>query len=1313
MAGTIDQLNFEVILTDDAFQKKVKDDIGLAEELNDKLTTALEIKKKVDTKTFDEIANSIKNIEKHTESLDKKHRNYNSGIKQTNTALSQTTDIMRTLTRLTGLTFGVETVRRFVGALVSVTGEFEVQKMALTSMLQDADKADEIFNTLRQEALNSPYTFQDLTKYAKQLTAFNIDADQLIETEKRLADVAAGLGVDMGRIILAYGQVKAAGVLKGTELRQFTEAGVPLLQSLAEQIQETEGHAISLSEVFQRITKKEIPFEMVEEAFKRMTSEGGKFYNMQEVLVNTLQGKIGKLRDVWQQALYDIGSSQDSFLKGAVDTATWLVSHMEKIGGLIMPIVKGFGAYAAILAVVALRQKALQLARFVTVIARVATGANSAAAAMRLLGSSAKATAGAIGTLVSIGLLLYEVLKNTAGASAKFSKELDEIHKNARDTNSYDAEIGRLKELRNILGNTNNSYEARRQALAEIKSIVPGYHAQLTEEGKLINNNKEALDGYIESMNREAKMAGAKDELTELYKKRREVSRNLAEVWKNSQGGAGFIGYGLFGQELSNDSQVRNQEQLHTLSLQLKEVDKRIADVNKEVSASGGFIIPNEDNDWGYPAGEPGADIQARIAALKEVQGYYETLKDVMSDADIQKFFDANKIQTNGFNFWEQILELTKELEQVNPEAAARIFSEYNKFIVSQKAADAKDAIKTAEEQAAALEKWRDALHKWQKDWGGDYKGIEYDIDRVVRDYNNEDEEITKDYLESLDMIMEAHWGDAEAIQKEVDALDKLVAARRAANSTAAQEKLNDLAAKYVKENTKDLNLRDWGDKSIGQIRGIYRTLTELAAGEIVVDETLQKRLDDAGVKIEDFAKLSKEEFKELADNAKEELMKRLGDTIREIISDLSGLASAMGEVAEMSGNKGVVAFADAITNMMPMVESTIDKLSKGDYIGAVVGWFSQVVTGFFRAKQEVMQLNAAIRAAQEDARRSGLSDMLTGGTESIFGANGMARVNNALSVLNKVRSTMGSRGVLDSFSVKRGFWDWFVGQGGMSKLRYMQFSISELAQSVGRDLYDAYGNLNAETLQAILDTYENLGQTEKEWITQAINDSEAYAEAMEQLESVVESVFGQIASSSSDAIVDQWKERSDAALDYADILDDVATRYAKMMIESEILDRVLTPDKASSIVDMFARGDAEGAMASIAEDMATIQGMAPLFEQILSAFDPYFNRAGAESASNSLREGINKELVEGNSSLIASYMNAMRADLSVVRGLQSIGWQDVRLIREYAPTYADYMARIEANTFDNAQAAQSILARLQSIITPSTNGGSAVRTTR
>ena len=184
--------------------------------------------------------------------------------------------------------YSIYTIESFLGSLIRVGGEFQKQHIALQAMLGDAAKADTIFSQIKELAVESPFNFQNLTGYAKQLAAFSIPYEELYDTTKRLADISSGLGVDMGRIILAYGQVRSAEFLRGTELRQFTEAGIPLLTQLADKFTELEGRVVSVGEVFDKISMREVPFEMVKEVLWDLTNEGGQFYKMQEVLTESL-----------------------------------------------------------------------------------------------------------------------------------------------------------------------------------------------------------------------------------------------------------------------------------------------------------------------------------------------------------------------------------------------------------------------------------------------------------------------------------------------------------------------------------------------------------------------------------------------------------------------------------------------------------------------------------------------------------------------------------------------------------------------------------------------------------------------------------------------------------------------------------------------------------------------------------------------------------------------------------------------------------------------------------------------------------------
>lgn len=258
--------------------------------------------------------------------------------------------------------FSIRAVSGFVSQLVRVTGEFETQQVALRSIVGNLTEADMIYDKIKAFSVKSPFEFKDLAAYTKQLAAFSFPANELFDTMKMLADVSAGLGVSMDRIILAYGQVRSAAYLRGQEVRQFTEAGIPILEELQKQIKETEGKLVSIGDVFNRISSRQIPFEMVEQAFRNMTSEGGKFYNMQEVLAGTLQGKISNLRDAYNLMLSEIGNDNKGLLTGAVDGITGLMQNYEKVIGTLKTFAITFGTVRAALMLYQLSTNAASLA---------------------------------------------------------------------------------------------------------------------------------------------------------------------------------------------------------------------------------------------------------------------------------------------------------------------------------------------------------------------------------------------------------------------------------------------------------------------------------------------------------------------------------------------------------------------------------------------------------------------------------------------------------------------------------------------------------------------------------------------------------------------------------------------------------------------------------------------------------------------------------------------------------------------------------------------------------------------------------------
>lgn len=239
------------------------------------------------------------------------------------------------------------TAGQFLKSLVRITGEFELQRVSLRAMLNDINAADKIFSQTKLLAVESPFQFMDLMGFAKQLAAFSVPVNELFDTTKMLSDISAGLGVDMGRIVLAYSQIRSAGFLKGTELRQLTEAGVPVLEDLSRMFTQMEGQAVTIGDVFERISLRQVPFEMIEQVFKDMTSEGGKFYRMQEIQAETLRGQVSNLVDAWQIALYELGSSSDGILKFGVGAIRTLIENLNLVIPAIVGVASAYGIYTA------------------------------------------------------------------------------------------------------------------------------------------------------------------------------------------------------------------------------------------------------------------------------------------------------------------------------------------------------------------------------------------------------------------------------------------------------------------------------------------------------------------------------------------------------------------------------------------------------------------------------------------------------------------------------------------------------------------------------------------------------------------------------------------------------------------------------------------------------------------------------------------------------------------------------------------------------------------------------------------------------
>lgn len=447
-----------------------------------------------------DLTNEINRQQKEVDRLTGKHQqlsNAHRGVMNTGEQLKRA---------LTGM-FSVSAISRYVKKLTQVRGEFELQQRALQAILQNKDEADKLWDKTVQLAIKSPFQIKELVTYTKQLAAYRIEVDKLYDTNKMLADISAGLGVDMQRLILAFGQVKAANYLRGTELRQFSEAGINILGELAKYFTELEGRAVSVGDVFERVSKRMVSFADVEEVLKRVTSEGGVFYNMQEIQAETLKGQISNLKDSVDVMLNDIGKSNEGVLKVFVKLTKSLVDNWRSIADYSIPVLSAMalkwtvvdGRIAKVVGSMGGLVKSLRLIRIY-----FKEGAEVAKSFANAMGTSLSKGFGSIATIAiaAIGALIVKLTEASREAK-RLQKELDNIAN--EDKSNLNKSVRTFEDLVRRLAEVNVGSQEHSDIISKLNSQYGEYLGFLVDEKTTYDQLAGSIDRVASSMTQKAK----------------------------------------------------------------------------------------------------------------------------------------------------------------------------------------------------------------------------------------------------------------------------------------------------------------------------------------------------------------------------------------------------------------------------------------------------------------------------------------------------------------------------------------------------------------------------------------------------------------------------------------------------------------------------------------------------------------------------------------------------------------------------------------------------------------------------------------
>ena len=467
---TVQKLNDEIkrqenaikeVTDAEAYRNRIRDDYDEAAQYAKQAKTMQELKIAIDSleasyKKLDpnkdsakmkEAANTIKDLKK-------RYKELGDQIKDTERT---TTTSARSMFDSMKRYLNVAVIMNYAKKLADIRGEFELQQKSLQALTQDFDAANSIFSKTMALAVKSPFSVSELVRYTKQLAAYRIETDKLYETNKMLADISAGLGVEMDRLILAYGQVRAASYLRGTELRQFTEAGIPLLEELSKYFEEVEGKAVSVGEVFSRISKRKVAFEDVAEVLRRVTQEGGAFYQMQEKQAETLKGMMRNLDDSITIMMNDIGIKYEKLMKGVVKSIKKMIDNWRDFAGVVYGLGTG-------------------------VILSTLVGIGKAASAI-LSGGWGVAVLAISGVVAAITTL--------ANQMSKLNDEIKRVDENT--STSFKQSIDTYKKLAESIKDVTKTEAERKEALNKLKSAYGDILPQMYLERQYIENT---ADGY-------------------------------------------------------------------------------------------------------------------------------------------------------------------------------------------------------------------------------------------------------------------------------------------------------------------------------------------------------------------------------------------------------------------------------------------------------------------------------------------------------------------------------------------------------------------------------------------------------------------------------------------------------------------------------------------------------------------------------------------------------------------------------------------------------------------------------------------------
>ena len=513
--------------------------------------------------------------------LTREYKEFSSG---TNNADEVVKSLADSLKRTAAEIGGLVAIKKFGSDVIEATGKMQQLQVALSTILQDKSKADQLIADIVQFAAKTPFNLDDVATGAKQLLAYGSSADNVVNELSMLGDVASGLQIPIGQLIYLYGTLRTQGRAMTVDIRQFAGRGIPIYEELAKVL------GVSKDQVGELVKEGKVGFKEVEQAFKNMTSEGGKFANPMESSAGTWPQRLSNIEDTLFQKMNEFGNKYKEVFEFGIGTAEELVEHLDDVISVIGGLIAAYGTYRAALIATAVAQKAVGFVDSIRLIMAYRKEMGLATAAQQAFNLAAKSNVyvALLSVLVGLGTAVYMFTKRTNEATAsqealsKVSKKTDE---------EFSSQAATIDRLNGVLRSETASLDQKKKALGELQSIIPDYNASLNEEGKLINNNTEAIKAYLVQLEKQIKLKAAQEELEELYRSKRLQEKNVQKQQANydrtrKQNPIGVVyggDAGIEAQRLSLNRIAKAEKSLKDANDELKDTQTQIASIEKEI----------------------------------------------------------------------------------------------------------------------------------------------------------------------------------------------------------------------------------------------------------------------------------------------------------------------------------------------------------------------------------------------------------------------------------------------------------------------------------------------------------------------------------------------------------------------------------------------------------------------------------------------------------------------------------------------------------------------------------------------------------